>query len=106
MNTEGEINERMGQIGKHIDRWHDGLYASGIVNEVAINFLIDTRSTVSLISCEVYVNISPINSDLVHNPTLCNYQSSASPEILDPELPQHKGSIQHVNDTDLRTHGV
>jgi hypothetical protein len=31
MNTEGEINERMGQIGKHIDEWDDGLYASGII---------------------------------------------------------------------------
>jgi hypothetical protein len=51
---------------KHIDEWDNGLYASGIINEVAINFLIDTGSTVSLISHEVYVNISPIDSDLVH----------------------------------------
>jgi hypothetical protein len=81
------------QGGKHIDEWDNGLYASGIINEVAINFLIDTGSTVSLISHEVYINISPIDSDLVHNPTLCNYQSSASPEVLDPELPQNEGSI-------------
>jgi hypothetical protein len=32
--------ERKGQIGKHIDEWDNGLYASGIINEVAINFLI------------------------------------------------------------------
>ena len=105
MNTEGDMNGRVGQIGKHIDEWDNGLYASGIINEVAINFLIDTGSTVSLISHEVYINISPIDSDLVHNPTLCNYQSSASPYILDPELPQNEGSIQNVNGTDLRTHG-
>lgn len=104
-----EKNERIGQIGNHINKWDNGLYLTGEIYGVSIDFLIDTGSTASLLSCNLYnvalkdENVRKRESESSTTDHAC---TSTFPTKALQELPENGGKLQNVSGIDLSIHGV
>ena len=53
--TNNKIVDRVGQIGINLGKWDNGLYVTGLIQEVPVQFLVDSGSTTTLISYNVFV---------------------------------------------------
>lgn len=49
---------RLGHISKTEKKWDDGLYVSGLVGGIYVNFLVDTGSTATIISKSIFDNMA------------------------------------------------
>ena len=53
--TNNKIVDRVGQIGTNLGKWDNGLYVIGLIQEVPVQFLVDSGSTTTLISYHVFM---------------------------------------------------
>lgn len=51
---KGEKHVRTGHIGETDDNWDNGFYTNGLIFGFPVNFLIDSGSTASILSIDVY----------------------------------------------------
>ena len=74
-----------------------------MITDIPINFLIDTGSTVSLISTETFNHVIRAHPNLELHQSKGSYHSQILPTVtfLDPELPHNIGNLQNVNGSDL-----
>ncbi|CAG2217764.1 unnamed protein product [Mytilus edulis] len=93
------------QVGKHLDQWDNGLYTNGTISGYKLDFLIDTGSTVSLISNQVHKDIFQSSPD-VNQEYLSNGIQTNSFNYPNIESPQDEYSLQNVNGTNLTTYGM
>lgn len=104
---EDKSCERICQIGKHFNKWDNGLYTSGFINAIPVDFLIDTGSTVSIISSYMYETVFGIEpaQEVEHTNHDNNTYTSSS---CIPQLHQqdYEDRLQSVNGTDLKTFGT
>ncbi|CAC5425538.1 unnamed protein product [Mytilus coruscus] len=103
--SNAEFNDRVIQVGKHLDQWDNGLYTNGTISGYKLDFLIDTGSTVSLISNQVQKDISQSSQD-VNQEYLSNGIKTNSFNFPNIESPQDVYSLQNVNGTNLTTYGM
>ena len=67
-----ELHTRTGHIGEITLPWDNGFYTIGDISDEQINFLIDSGSTASIISCKIFENfpkgikslVTSMNSDI------------------------------------------
>ena len=103
--SNAEFNDRVIQVGKHLDQWDNGLYTNGTISGYKLDFLIDTGSTVSLISNQVHKDIFQSSPD-VNQEYLSNGIQTNSFNYPNIESPQDEYSLQNVNGTNLTTYGM
>ncbi|CAG2255154.1 unnamed protein product [Mytilus edulis] len=93
------------QVGKHLDQWDNGLYTNGTISGYKLDFLIETGSTVSLISNQGHKDIFQSSPD-VNQEYLSNGIQTNSFNYPNIESPQDEYSLQNVNGTNLTTYGM
>ena len=52
--VEGELPIRTGHIGNINDKWDNGFYTHGLILDLGINFSIDSGSTASILSVDMF----------------------------------------------------
>lgn len=78
------MNKRIGQLGKTCGKFDNGFYTVGEIINIPVEFLIDTGSTTTLISCRIFDKI---------------------PENQKPDLVKTQLNIRDVNGNSIVTYG-